>query len=118
MLRCQKGLWSQGRWSFACSGPAPPLLTSLLALRQVMREVRQLVHTSVPGVREGGVSSPAWQMAGLGSLETQKHSDSSSLRKGRVTFQPPPIPTQQMETGVGSHPSGLTGERGQAANTP
>lgn len=72
--------------------PYFPLLTSLLALGQVVREVRQLVHTSVPGVREGGVLSPAWQMAGLGSLETQKHLTAAVWEKGDSDIPATPHP--------------------------
>lgn len=63
-----------------------------------------MVHTPVQGVGEGGVSSPAWQMAMLGSPETQKHPDSRSLgQREAVTFQPCPLP----------HPT--DGNRGWAA---
>lgn len=67
-----------------------------------------MVHTPIPGAREGRVSSwlpPAWQMAALGSPETQKHPDSRSLGKREaMTLQRPP-PPQQMRTGVGPLPA-------------
>lgn len=80
--------------------PCFPLLPSLLAPGQAVREVRQLVHTSVPGVRGGGVSSPAWQMAGLGSLETQKRLTAAVWEKGDIGSSSPP---SKWKPGVGHH---------------
>ena len=72
--------------------PPPPHLTSLSVLGQVVREVRWLVYTPVPGGRKGGVYFQPGRWLGLVPWRSRSTLTARAWEKGDSDIPPTPHP--------------------------